>query len=344
MSIDPHQDSSYRQRLEQAGAWRARLAMYSVAASPDFEAWLKEDPRNAQAWEDSRRSWDVFDERRTDPDVVAAVRAARDRARQEQVQRRRGTRSGLGWIAAAVALLVVAGLSAAMLGQPQAFETASGARREVVLTDGSKVSLDAGTLLKVRFSRGRRDLQLVRGQAVFDVAHDSDRPFAVTAGDRRVIATGTRFNIDMLAGTTRITLVEGSVLVEQIGGRTASAVTPRTPERVSLRPGQQLVADASTNTEDLEAQVATVDTSKALAWKGGQLVFDDEPLADVLQRVSRYSDTKVEVRDPSLAARRISGVFIAGDLATFLDAIQQHLSIEAIEVSPGRIELRRTSA
>lgn len=343
MPIAQQDDTSFGDRLEQAGAWRAELALAGVAASPTFEAWLNADPRNAQAWEESRASWELFDTRRSDPRLAAASQAAKDWARADKALRRRLVWSGLRW-AATVVLLISVVVGTALYRPTQTFETAAGARRDVQLADGSSVSLDADTLLKVRFHGDRRDLELVRGQAVFDVAHDARRPFAVTAGDRRVIALGTRFNVDLLAGTAKITLMEGRVRVENLGRSFAKAASHAPTAAVSLQPGQQLVASADAGMPASTARVAEVDISKALAWRAGQLIFEDEPLADVAARVSRYSDTKVEVPDPGLARRRISGMFIAGDMATFLGAIEQHLTVEAVEVSPGRVELRRKNA
>ena len=111
----------------------------------------------------------------------------------------------------------------------------------------------------------------------------------------------------------------------------------RLPPPVRLRPGQRLSAGAA---PDAPVEVAAVDPGKALAWEGGQIVVEEEPLSEVVARVNRYSRLKVEVPDPQVAARRISGVFLAGDVATFVDAVSRHLSLEPVRAAPDRIELR----
>jgi transmembrane sensor len=339
MFSKPQDDLSFDERLEQAGAWRAKLALDEQTDSPAFRAWLDADAANASAWEESQASWDLFVTHGDTHQLLDASRAARDQAKADLVRRRRLWRTALPWAAVLVLVFVVT-MSAALFRPAQTFETA-GARRDVVLSDGSTVSLDAGTKLEVRFRGDRRDLVLVRGQAAFDVAHDASRPFAVKAGAQRVTALGTRFNIDLVGEAARITLMEGRVKVEPLA---ASRVSTGGHYGIHLRPGQQLVAGASDLGGGRAPQVVAVDATKALAWKSGQLFFEDELLGNVVARVSRYTETKVEVRDPGLAQRRISGMFIAGDIATFLDAVEHHLDAKAVEVSPGRVELRRKTA
>lgn len=319
-------------RLRRAGELRADLALRGETTSPQLEAWLRKDARNLEAWAASDRAWAALDAGSRDHTAqdVADLALARARAeRAKAVIDRRRLALGAG-LAASLALAVSLGLM--MAPHTETYRTGDGERRAVILADGSRVGLDAGAELKVRLGPQRRDLELIAGQAAFAVAHDPTRPFAVTAGGRRVVATGTRFNIDLLPSGARITLVEGSVRVETIAPRGSSS------DPVYLGPGQQLTTGGGAQAG---SQVAFVDASKALAWEGGQLVFDNDLLPDALAQISRYGETKITVRDPALSQERISGVFVAGDLATFLDAIETHLDLQAVETAPHRLELRR---
>ena len=99
------------------------------------------------------------------------------------------------------------------LNRPDDYQTAAGERRVVTLADGSRLSLDASSEVTVQYRKHARDLHLLKGQARFDVAHDKSRPFSVVAGNQRVIATGTAFNIDMAGPKVFVTLIEGHVVV-----------------------------------------------------------------------------------------------------------------------------------
>src|SRR3546814_14300232 len=118
------------------------------------------------------------------------------------------------------------------------YRTVLGERRVVTLADGSTVSLDAASEVRVAYSERARELALVRGQARFDVAHDPRRPFAVQARDQRVVAPGTAFNVDLFGPQVLITLIEGHVPVLDA---TSSPAAP-TAQPVALRPGHGSVA------------------------------------------------------------------------------------------------------
>ena len=109
---------------------------------------------------------------------------------------------------------------------------------------------------------------LLKGQARFDVAHDKSRPFSVVAGNQRVIATGTAFNIDMAGPKVFVTLIEGHVVV----------VNEDNEGRWELRAGQQLAALPS-----MPPQIMPANTAKVTAWTIGQIMFDDEPLSSVVE-------------------------------------------------------------
>jgi len=320
-------------RLGQAAAWRARLAMAQAPGHPELDQWLAADPRNREAWEASRAAWSVFDLDPADPAALAARAMARSRTGSAP---RRRTPPVRAWAAAAI-LAIGLGLAVHLAHRPDVYQTGLGERREVALADGSRVALDADTRLEARLTRDRRDLTLVRGQARFAVAPDKARPFAVVAHDHRVVALGTRFNIDLIGPATRVTLIEGRITVQGLAPRRALLPAADLGAPMTLRPGQQFADDQTAPAP----AVAAVDVSKATAWESGQLVFEEEPLGQVAARVSRYSKTRIEVVGADLAARRISGVFKAGDLPTFLDAVQRHLGLEAVSAGQDHITLRR---
>nr|WP_232793205.1 FecR domain-containing protein [Caulobacter hibisci] len=277
---------------------------------------------------------------------MAAREAALQFARRSH-KPARPWRSSRGLTAAiiVVAVITAAGVAGWTVGRPATYETALGERRVLTLADGSRVALDSDTRLEVRLKRHARNLELVRGQARFDVAHVSARPFSVRARDQVVVATGTNFNVDLLGPKVLVTLIEGRVTILKNAPASKLPFNPRPPPIViaKLTAGQQLAAvaeapGAAAAPAPAAAHIEPASVDRAVAWETGQLVFADEPLGAVAQRVGRYSPEPIFVEGPS-ADLRLSGVFNAGDVETFIDAVQRTLPVRATR-TPAGIVLR----
>lgn len=342
-----NRDAEDLRALAEASAWRVRLTELEVDTTPAFEAW-RAAPAHAKAWAQVCAPHAWWGEQAVQPEVMALRAAALDRARHAQSARGRpgaGRRWAVALLAASL-LLALIGVGGWWSVAPQVYRTALGERRTVTLMDGSKLALDTGTEVRVRLAPRARRLELLRGQARFDVAHDTTRPFTVRAAGALVVATGTSFNVDLLGRAVTVTLLEGRVSVLRDDARAilplaVAPARPGAPLLARLVPGQQLtVAAASASVDPVPApmRLARVDADKAVAWETGQLVFDDEPLAAVAARVGRYGPAKVVV-EPSAANLTLSGVFNAGDLSTFLEAVQRALPVTAAQDADGTIRL-----
>jgi transmembrane sensor len=314
-------------RLAEAAAWRVVLTEAGVETSPAFEAWLVGSPANADAWAETQALWDLFGEHATSIEMITARRDALARVGRSQRGRLRAAQRGLvgrfwiaGAAAAVVALLGLGGLTTWYAAKPQVYHTTLGERRSVTLADGSRIALDADSQVEVRLLLTARKLKLDRGQARFDVAHDADRPFSVQVRDQTVIATGTTFNVDLIGPRIMVTLIEGKVSVLR-DHKSKGAAKPR-QVLARLVGGERLV------TENASAQIEKIDVDEATAWESGQIIFDDEPLASAVQRVSRYAVHPVTV-EGAAARLRISGVFNTGDVSTFVDTIEHAFPIRA---------------
>lgn len=326
--------------LEAAMLWRERIdgGEWSVDDEAGFEIWLQADERHALAYEEIRELCGFIDQNAASPEligtrkeVLASVhRRASRRWTGPAVVFRAPTRRA---IAAVLVAGVVASAGAwALVGRGDVYQTDRGERRAVILDDGSVLSLDAMSKVTVRYTKGERRLMLKRGQARFDVAHDTSRPFSVTAGDREIIATGTAFNVDMLAPEVRVTLIEGRVIVRQ-QGRGVIRSAPAGPKAVALRAGQSLVAKESGG----PPTVASADLAQATAWQQGQLVFNNEPLAQAVERMNRYSNRRIAVADDAVGAITVSGTFNAGDVEAFVDSANSFLPVHAVNGPDGII-------
>ena len=347
------------QLVEQAAAWRARLTDAADFQSQEFSSWLAQNPRNREAWDAVQGPWDVLGQHAAAPGVIELRRAALAHAHnaiRNNLWPKRYRRPAIA--ATAAACLVAAG--AFLFWQqyrPDAFQTGFGERRVVTLSDGSQITLDSSSKVTVRYTADARTLMLVRGQARFDVAHDVARPFTVTAQGHKVVATGTAFDVDLLGPTLLVTLLNGHVVVLPQSAPTAPWI-PRAPpagdgsatlagsassasstagepaDRIYLDPGEQLVMLSSG-----VPQISHVDIERVTAWERGEIVFDNEPLASVIQRMNRYGPRHIIAGDDRAANLRISGVFHEGDVDGFVSTIAAYLSVSAQERPDGDVVL-----
>jgi transmembrane sensor len=333
---DIHDDAE--RRLAEAARWRVRLAEAGAESTLEFEAWL--DGRgNRQAWEQVSRPWNSFDAQA--PELEAARQAAL--ADAGRARRRLGSILAMPRLIRPLGALAAAALVLAMLGsggywwlnRPDDYRTTVGERRVITLADGSKLSLDANSEVTVHYAAHERSLHLLSGQARFDVAHDKSRPFTVVAGNQKVIATGTAFNIEMAGPRVLVTLIEGHVVVLDESGTTQGMLTPAWPHRIELKAGQQLSTGPAVPPEILQANIQRV-----TAWTNGQLMFDDEPLSSVVDRLNRYSGTHIVIDDPRVGAMKISGVFNAGDAAGFVEIVSHYLPVRAVTLDTHTIALQ----
>lgn len=312
-----------------AGAWCIRMADAPLRPDEqaDFDAWLAADASHPPAFERALAVWGGLHAMEGEPEVIAMRAEALEAMRDANAQRwtRSNARRPWHWAMAAAACLLLA-LTVALWpgrGGPAQYATGLGERRTFVLADGSRLSLDAETRVEVDLAGDRRTLRLLAGRAKFDVEKDAARPFTVTAGGRTVVATGTAFSVELLGDQLHVILYEGSVAV--VRGEPPAAARllkiKRDPGRaaIALVPGRELVAPVNA---PVAPRIVEADVARSLAWEGGQLNFVDEPLSSVVERLNRYSRSKIVVGDTRAAAIEINGVFNAGDAQAFLDAAQ----------------------
>ncbi len=263
---------------DEALGWAIRMA------EPDadwdgFMTWLEGDATRSDRYD---RAVVMLDEAAdavavpTSPIAPAAEPVARPSRRR--------------WIGGAIAAAVTAAVGLGVwTQQPQPFTiaTAAGERRVVVLGDGSSIVLAGGSSVRLDH-RNPRVAAVDRGEMLFRVRHDADRPFAVQVGGLRLVDLGTVFDVKAVAGRTRVAVVEGAVMVDPDGAA------------LRLGPGQAVLADGTTLRRE---NVAAADVG---AWQDGRLVFDDAPLTEVAADLSRQIGRRVVVA-PAIAMRPFRG-------------------------------------
>lgn len=327
-------------RLDEAALWRVRIEEDdAVERSPEFVAWFA-DPLNQQAFSQACVSWEVFDYHLSAPELLAVRRDALTNVHDATVTRFSRRPRRLMTIAATLLVVALAGLGTwQFLSSPAVYRTGIGERRILTLDDGSRVSLDSDSAVRVRYTKDVRQLVLEQGRARFDVTHDVNRPFSVTAGKETVVAVGTSFNVEKLGSTVLVTLIEGHVIVKSADDATVALPVPHArplpPRQLALAAGQELEAPVSA-----KAVVAATDLKVATAWEHGVLILNNEPLGEAVERVNRYTNRPISVDGP-IAGLRISGVFNAGDVSSFLDAVTSYFAVQATTTSDNQILLQK---
>jgi transmembrane sensor len=302
-----------------------------------FDAWLAADPAHRTAYRSVEQAWMGMPSAALDERILAMRRDALAAPKKAHGS----------WFrpAAIAASLVAIALIADMLlrfgplsTDPNAteFATQVGERSSIILSDGSTVILNTASRIKIAFDPQLRRVQLLAGQAWFEVARNQPRPFIVEAGDRKVTAHGTAFDVRLEDhDRVQVTLLEGRVSVEAVNG---SGAEPNIGEREDLLPGDQLVIGAARAPIKRKTDVA-----KATSWREGQLIFDDDTLAAAVDEVNRYSTKKIVLADARLASLRMSGVFIAGHSDSFLETVTGHFPIRVTSDSAGQFVLTATN-
>jgi transmembrane sensor len=247
-------------------------------------------------------------------------------------------------VAAAVGIATVGfyGLGAYKPLATQSFRTAVGQQATVTLPDGSVVTLNTDTVVRTRADADRRLVYLDKGQAFFRVAHDRRHPFVVAAAGRTVTALGTAFDVRVEGDTLKVVLVEGRVRVATAAppspGRPATPAAVRAvtqPVRsTDMEAGSQLVALGET-----DWRLTRTDAARVTSWTHGKIVFDDATLGDVVAELNRYSSRKIVIADPSLAGRKLSGIYKPGDIEDFARALKHTGLAELKEESSGEIQI-----
>jgi len=313
---------------EQAAAWLMRLDEGSIGLEEELELelWLEAHPANREALSSVARAWRMAAEAADLPGVIAAradaLKSMRDADRRASRASRFGRRQAVAALAAYLLLIVTAVFY--LYPDGDTYRTGIGERRVIALADGSRLSLDAASAVEVRYDGERRALRLLAGRARFEVAKDPRRPFTVTASNRVVVATGTAFSVELLDAEMRVILYEGSVSVLEDGPANQAprhVLLPgrsRTPADRMLTPSTALIVPAGSSAP---TRLEAVDMARSSSWEQGQFVFSDEPLGAAVERVNRYSDVKLSIKDPATAALPVSGTFNAGDTEGFVDGV-----------------------
>jgi transmembrane sensor len=198
---------------------------------------------------------------------------------------------------------VALGVGVALWPVQSSYRTPVGGLASVPLADGSKVTLNTDSQIRVTVNRQERRVELERGEAFFDVAADPNRPFVVQAGGKKVIVLGTKFSVQREADDLKVVVTEGKVRIESAG------------------PPQAVVAGTVARASDagvLLQPEGVAEAEESLSWRTGTLVFHDETLADAVAEFNRYNTHKIVIEDEAVGSYAVAGSFRADNVDAFV--------------------------
>lgn len=362
-----------------AAAWLVRRESpeFSAREQEAFEAWLRDDPRHEAAFVRLETAWRRADrlnrlrplDGQVDEDLLAhspfvridefpvrevtqrsaaaaediSARSPGDESEEQPPGRRRA------FALAAAAVLAIAAIGAGLWftfghSEWKEYATDFGGVERIRLDDGSVVHLNTNSVMRVRLRPESRQIVLDRGEALFKVQRDPNRPFDVQAAGTVVRAVGTEFSVRLREARETFGGQQGvEVLVKE--GRVAIDPPKKELERAAVLPASVSMLSAGESVtitaKRLHVEkVAETDVSKKLDWTEGRLWFERQRLADVVTEFNRYNRRQMVVADPAIADLRIGGGFEATDPESFIAALEKTLGVRAFPSSDGTDSIR----
>jgi transmembrane sensor len=296
---------------------RLQAAPGDASLRADIAAWCKADPAHARAWRRAQETWDAVAE--VSPAYVAEWPARKPAAAGagRWPRLRLAVATGAA-IAACLLLFFIPGL---VPGLHADHATRTAELREIVLADGSRVSLGPRSGLDVRLRPGRREADLLEGEAFFEVAADPHRPFVVAAAGVEVAVVGTAFDVRVSPTAVAVAVRSGLVDARNAGDGTAP---------VRLAAGERAVVDRATRRLHRDK----VEPGEVASWRDGRLFVDGATVAEVVDELGRYSAGWIVVADSRLASQRVTGLFDVKDVDRALAALVQPFGGQVRGVTP----------
>jgi len=204
------------------------------------------------------------------------------------------------------------------------FETGTAEHQLVSLGDGSEIELGAQSVVIVNYTDDTRAIDLTRGEAYFSVVKNTTRPFIVNIGYGEVHSIGTEFNIHRSDSEVLVSVVNGAVGVSDATGvQPQTVVTAQQAVSISQRGGVGLIRFAN--------------TKQAISWRNQILNFVDQPLADAIEDVNRYSEKEIIIVNRDKKRLKISGTYFVGQTESWLNALAQVYSLRIVQAGKDKI-------
>jgi len=314
----------------EAADWIAasESSAWNEARQAQLEAWLAASTANRVAYLRLLNAWQRADRLQ----VLRNQTAFGATGTSVAVAPRRGLREALAqWLTAqnrwtlgggVIASLVLVGFFGARLVEPPPEQgtvhaTVRGQQAAVTLEDGSRITLNTDTRLRVELADRERRVRLEGGEAYFEVAHDAERPFVVEVGRQRVTVLGTKFTVRRDADRLRVLVIEGRVQVTAASGATALL---KTADTVEATPNSlQLQHESPQAIKDLTG------------WLQGRLKLDGMTLEQAAAEFNRYNRRQLHISDAQVGAIQIGGTFDATNVEEFARLLRRGFGLNVVE-------------
>jgi len=309
---------------DQAADWVARRgAGLAPGDEQAFQAWYAADRRHQGAFLRAEAAWTLLDRAQilshgrgtVEIDDVLSPPLSQPLAGRKPAKARRTRRAVIG--GALAASVGAAALTTAYVLKPRlSLSTARGELRNVPLADHSLAAINTDSRIEVDMSDHLRHVQLVKGEAWFEVAKNPDAPFVVSAGDVRVRAVGTAFSVRRRDAGADVLVTEGVVEAWNVKDK---------DKRVSLAAG----AAAFVPYAPAEAAVALAphDVDRRLAWRSREIILQRDSLQSAVAEFNRYNDRQIVIADPALEKAQLVGGFAVDQPDIFARAVHATLNV-----------------
>ncbi len=328
---------------QRASEWiiRSEGGNFTEEMRAELEHWLRE-PRNRITFLRIKEAWRRASRMRSarpldgnvDPDLLKDA---------DLTLRSSNTNSGSGWplrIAAGAALTLIiyltclAGWIALSPSDWIKYTTSIGGYEHITLADGSGIQLNTDSEIRARLTSRRREIELIRGEALINVVHDERGPFTVSAANVAVHAdpvnkAAAAFVVRLRPpGGVDVSVTRGSVVLGPSDRLIDVALRTNPTSHSTLEVGDA----AAVRPEGVHlTKVGLEELNRKLSWTAGLLSFQGETLSEVTDEFNRYNRKHLVVTDPSISNRRIGGAFQATDPDSFVSALQKWFGVHADE-------------
>jgi transmembrane sensor len=287
---------SSRERIEELAAdWLVRRDRgdFSDADEQELDAWLAESPHHAVAYHRLEAVWTVANRLK----VLGAGTSPAALAPSVNLHR---------YWAAAASVLLSLGLYALISSALHAYgySTPVGGVATLPMADGSRITLNTNSAVRISISKAERRVELLRGEAFFDVAKDINRPFIVSAGERRVTAVGTQFSVRREGAATKVVVTEGRVRLDTTSGGPSAQISAG--QMAETRGGKVLFQDDPAAKAD-----------DALKWRSGFVIFHRTSMTDAATELNRYAVHQTRMPEPSAASTVLCGTIRTDNIDGF---------------------------
>lgn len=335
--------------LEQAAEYYLALQENSMSGAElrAWQSWFLRSQKHQEAFQRLEALWGVLDglsiedfevDQRVEQDVpVGSASGSVLSLITPESEPLAVRRPIVVWAQAIAACLAIMVITAYMVVDPETgasqqrvdvYETAAAMQRVITLSDGSILELGTDSEVAVGYTAASRELTLLRGQAVFTVSKNPNRPFVVKAGQGSVTAIGTVFNVRKSGAGVEVRVLEGTVAVRPILEQEAVASS------VAL-----VTAGLQTHYSDegILEPIEAADVREGLEWRTGVLTMVNRQLGDVIQELNRFVENEITIGDEAVGRFNFTGTVYPDQIDDWLAGLQQGYPLKVMRVGSSTV-------